>query len=384
MTLTKAVIDKAEAPERDQAFIRDDQTRGLALRITAGGSKTFVFEGRFRGRVRRVTLGAWPIMTVGAARDAVAKCRANIADGIDPGEARRDARREPTFGDLVDAYLADAEARGRRSLPDMRARVAAHLSPWRNRQASDITPADVAQLHQTIGKTRPVLANRTAILLVRAIYGHAIKLRTFKGENPAAHIEPFAEQSRERFLSPAELERVNAELAAEPHPYWKAYFTALLMLGLRRDELLAARWADIDLDARTLRLPMTKNGKSHVLPVPEAVLRMLCDLPSFELRAMGNGWVFKSSAAKCGHLTDPQGAWERIRVRAGVPDVRIHDLRRSLGSWLAGAGFSLPMIGRALNHQSASSTQIYARLALDPVREMLEKNAALMLGNDRG
>ena len=272
MVLTKIVVERAQVPERDQVFIRDDQVTGLALRVTAGGVKSFVFEGRVRGRVRRITLGAWPTMTVGQARDAVMKIRAAIAEGRDPANDRQDARHEPTFGDLINAYLADAEARGRRSLGRMNERINKYLKPWCNRQASDITPGDVALLHQTIGRERgKVVANRVAVLLLRAIFNHALKLKLFKGENPAIGIEPFAEQSRERYLTPTELERVNNELAAESHPYWRAYFSATLMLGTRKNELLGAKWGDIDLDARTLRLPVTKNGKSHLLPIPEAV-----------------------------------------------------------------------------------------------------------------
>jgi len=381
MTLTKIVVERAASPQAGQTFFRDDQTTGLALRVTAGGVKSFIFEGRVNGRVRRMTLGQWPFMTVAGARDEVLKIRRAMLDGLDPADARLDARHEPTFGDLVDAYLADAEARGRRSLPRMVERIDKYLAPWRNRRASDITPGEVAQLHQTIGKERgQVIANRVALLLMRAIFNHALKLRLFKGENPAAGIEPFAESARERFLTPAELERVNNELAAEPHPYWRAYFTATLLLGTRKNELLGAKWADVDIEARTLRLPMTKNGRSHLLPIPEAVLRMLQELPSFAAREQGEGWIFASNLSGAGHLADPSKAWQRIRDRAGCPDVTVHDLRRTLGSWMAGEGHSLLLIGRALGHKSSASTQIYARLALAPLRDALEANARLMLG----
>jgi integrase len=381
MTLTKLIVERANVPTTGQVFIRDDQVRGFALRITSGGVKSFVFEGRVRGRVRRITLGQWPTMTVGQARDAVMKIRAAVADGRDPADDRQDARHEPTFGDLIDSYLADAAARERRSLGRMHERIDKYLKPWRNRQAGDITPGDVALLHQTIGKERgQVIANRAALLLTRAIFNHAIKLKKFKGDNPAEGIEPFKEQERDRFLTPAELERVNDELAKEPHPYWRAYFSATLMLGTRKNELLSAKWADIDLDARTLRLPKTKNGKAHLLPVPDAVLNMLKELPSFAGRDKGEGWIFPSNLAGAGHLADPSKAWQRIRERAGCQDVTIHDLRRSLGSWLASEGHSLLLIGRALGHKSSASTQIYARLALAPLRDALERNASLMLG----
>jgi integrase len=381
MVLTKIIVERAKAPTAGQTFIRDDETTGLALRITAGGVKSFIFEGRVRGRVRRLTLGQWPAMTVAGARDAVLKIRRAMLDGLDPADARLDARHEPTFGDLVDAYLADAEARGRRSLPRMVERIGKYLAPWRNRRASDITPGDVALLHQAIGRERGhAVANRVIIIMLRAIFNYALKLKLWKGENPATGLEPFPESARERFLTPAELERVNSELAAESHPYWRAYFSATLMLGTRKNELLGAKWADVDIEARTLRLPMTKNGRSHLLPIPEAVLRMLMELPSFARRDQGEGWVFPSTLAGAGHLADPSKAWQRIRERAGCPDVTIHDLRRSLGSWLASEGHSLLLIGRALGHKSSASTQIYARLALAPLREALERNATLMLG----
>jgi integrase len=399
MTLTKLVVDRAKPPERDQLFIRDDQERNLALRVTAGGVKSFVFEGRIRDdemsrrqgrevkRPRRITVGTWPDMTVAQARDAVAKLRVAVAAGDDPTKTRAISAAEKTFGDLVDSYLAEAESKERRSLKRMHERINKFLIPWRDRLAADITPGDVALLHQTIGKENgKVVANRVAVMLVRAIFNHALKLKLFKGDNPAEGIERFAEQSRERFLTPAEMERVQAALVAEPHVYWRSFLSATLMLGTRKSELLSARWGDIDLDARTLRLPMTKNGRSHLLPIPEATLNMLKELPSFAARDNGEGWIFPATGVRKGpkgHLVDPLKAWHRIRAAADCPDVTIHDLRRTMASWMAGAGDSPLLIGRALGHQSSSSTQVYARLALEPLRVAFERNAALMLGSPK-
>src|SRR3981189_1329674 len=102
---------------------------------------------------------------------------------------------------------------------------------------------------------------------------------------------------------------------------------------------------------------------------------MLYSLPS----SGKSDWVFPSTSAS-GHIVEPAKSWQRIRKRAGVPDVRIHDLRHTLASWLVGAGYSLPLIGRALNHSQIATTERYAHLALDPVREALERTAALMFG----
>jgi integrase len=156
-----------------------------------------------------------------------------------------------------------------------------------------------------------------------------------------------------------------------------------VLLGTRRSELLAARWADvvgIGTPKPTLRLPVTKTGNPHLLPLPEAAARILDGLPS---RADSAEFVFPGAGRK-GHLVEVKVAWRRIGSRAGVDDVTVHDLRRTLGSWLASQGYSLLLIGKALHHKSPRATEIYSRLDLDPVREALERNAALMLGITNG
>jgi integrase len=148
------------------------------------------------------------------------------------------------------------------------------------------------------------------------------------------------------------------------------------MLGTRKAELLRARWTDIDFDQGTLRIPTTKAGRSHLLPLPVSAVDLLKGLPSYQTEI----FVFPSDSAHDGHLVEPAKAWQRIRARADLKDVRIHDLRRTLGSWLAGQGYNTPLIGKALNHRNAASTAVYARLDLDPLRLALEKNSERMFG----
>jgi integrase len=195
-----------------------------------------------------------------------------------------------------------------------------------------------------------------------------------KTDNPASRVRFFREEKRDRFPSPEELGRVNRALAEEPSPYWRAYFPLSLLLGTRKSELQSARWEDMDLNQKTWRIPSTKAGRPHLLPLPKAAVEILERLPR------ASEFVFPGKSAS-GHLAESAKAWQRIRKRAGVSDARMHDLRRTLGSWLAAQGDSLSLIGRALNHSDVSTTQIYARLELEPVREALEKNAALMFGS---
>jgi integrase len=238
---------------------------------------------------------------------------------------------------------------------------------------------EIVRLHMEIGKENGKYSANRMVALLRSMFNMAIDWRLSTDDNPASRIKLFKEEKRERFLSPDELKRVNDALLQEPSEYWRAYFPLVCMLGPRKSELLAAKWADVDLEQRTWRLPMTKAGRSHLLPLPEPAVVILEKLPS---RGKSE-WVFPSGRSKCGHLREVKSAWKRIRKAAGVADVRVHDLRRTLGSWLAAAGYGLPMIGRALNHASPSSTAVYARLALDPVRTMLEANAAVMFGGAR-
>jgi integrase len=209
--------------------------------------------------------------------------------------------------------------------------------------------------------------------LLRAVFNWGMSEGIVRGANPAIGLKFYQERKRERFLSPDELQRVNEALIAETDWRWRTYFPLLLLLGLRKNELLGARWSDVDLDQRTIKIPDTKAGRSHLLPLPAAAVAMLEELPSRDK----SEWLFPSFG-KSGHIVEVKSAWGRIRDRAKVADVTVHDLRRTLGSWLAASGYSLPLIGKALNHSNVASTQIYARLDLAPVRAALEANATIM------
>lgn len=379
MRLTKAGIERAKVPGpgRKERFERDDEVRGLGLRITASGAKSFTFEARMRGRSRRLTLGGWPDLTVLLARKKALDIRSRIARGEDPAADGQAARKEPRFGDLATIYMERHAKPHKRSATRDAYNFKRYVPHgWNSRRLSDISRGDVAGLHARIGQAHGHYAANRVLALLRTMFNLASVWQLTGSENPARGIKPFKEQKRERYLSPDELQRVNAAPLEEPDWRWRNYFPLALMLGTRKSELLAMRWPDIDLAARTWRIPETKAGNSHLPPLPEPVMARLEELPSrgkFE-------WVFPGEGAT-GHIVEPAKAWQRIRARAGVADVRIHDLRHTLASWLVGQGFNLPVVGRALNHTQTATTARYAHLALDPVRAALEQTAALMTGS---
>jgi integrase len=373
--ITETAVEKAKAPKTGEVFYRDREIRGFGLRVNFGGVRSFILEGRIHGRVRRMTLGRWPELPVVKAKKKALEWKAAIAEGKDP-TATAPGEQSTSFKALATRYLDHVKAHGKKSARRDEQMLALYVSKgWAKRRLIDIARDEVVRLHEAVGAEHGHYSANRLIALLRGMFNVALDWKLFAGENPASRIKMFKEEKRERFLSPDELKRVNDALMQEPSEYWRAYFPLSCMLGTRRSELLSARWADVDLEQRTWRLPMTKAGRSHLLPLPAPAIAIIESLPS---RGKSE-WIFPGTG-KTGHIIEPKAAWQRIRTRAGVPDVRIHDLRRTLGSWLAAAGFSLPAIGRALNHASPVSTAVYARLALDPVRTMLEANAAAMFG----
>jgi integrase len=374
--VTKAFVERVKAPDAGEDLYRDTEIRGFGLRVNWGGTRAFLLEARIKGRPRRITIGRYPDWSVLKARKQALKWRAEIAAGGDPTVAIERERGEPTFGNLAQRYIDDHAKPNKRSWLRDERRIEAHFGRWKGRRLRDVTATDVLKVKGEIAERHGKVAANRAMSLLRSMFNLASDWGLYEGANPAKRVKLYHEEPRERFLSPVELKQINEALAAEAESCWRAYFPLALMLGPRKSELLAARWADLDFEARTWRLPMTKAGRSHLLPLPEPAITILRALPS-----LGKSeWVFPSAASKTGHLVEAKAAWQRIRNRAGVPDVTIHDLRRTFGSWLAAEGYGLPLIGRALNHARSSSTEIYAKLQLDPVRAMLEQNATAMFG----
>lgn len=369
--LTKQVIDETPFPSAGQVFVRDTALPGFALRVTQG-RKSFILEKRIRGRMRRLTLGPYGPLTVDQARKLAATQVGAIAQGADPAQVRQDRLHEPTFGDLTEQYL-ERHAPRKRSGRDDRAMLHTHLLVLRTRKLTDLNRNDVARLHAKVGATAPYRANRLVALL-RKMFNLARDWGLYAGENPATRIQMFREESRDRFVQPEELPRLFQAIAEEADPSVHAVLLTALLTGARRTEVLTMQWDDVSLTRAEWRIPHTKAGRPHLLPLPQALVAALRSLPRMD----GNSYVFPGQNG-AGHLQNMKRPWDRIRLTAGIQDVRFHDLRRTVGSWLAGSGESLQLIGKVLNHRDVSTTAIYARLNLNPVRQALERNATKML-----
>jgi integrase len=195
--------------------------------------------------------------------------------------------------------------------------------------------------------------------------------------NPAKGIKRFREKSRDRFVTEAEFPRLREAINAEEDVYVRSAIWLCLFTGARKTEILSRKWEDVDLDRKEMRLKDTKAGRDHVVPLSQPALEILGSIP----RQQGNPYIFPGGK-KGEPRKDFRPQWDQIRERAGLQDITFHDLRRTVGSWLAIGGSSLVLIGKVLNHSSPSTTKIYARLLDDAARDPLEELAQQFLNSD--
>jgi integrase len=212
------------------------------------------------------------------------------------------------------------------------------------------------------------------------LFNKAVEFGVWDKVNPAKGIKKFRETSRDRFLQPHELPNFFKALAEETNEPIRDYVLLSLLTGARRGNVLSMCWEDIRFETSEWYIPETKNGLPHTVTLTQEAVAILVQRKKQQIEK--TPFVFPSTGAK-GHLTEPKKGWKRLLEHANIKNLRIHDLRRTLGSWQAREGASLTIIGKSLNHKSPLSTSIYARLDLDPVRFSIEKavDAMFKAGN---
>jgi len=371
--LSKRSVDAARPGPRE-TFVWDEELPGFGLRVFPSGRKTFFVQYRARGesRTRRYVLGPYGVLTPAEARDLATQVLADVRKGGDPSEARRIEAHEPTVGDLCTRYLADyAEGRKKaRSVAEDRRLIEDFVKPaLGRRKIRAVTRLEIVRLHNSLQRT-PYQANRV-LAVVSRMFNLAERwgLRP-GGSNPVRHVDRFAERKRERFLSEAELARLGKALADAEQAQTETAATIaairlLVFTGCRLGEILRLRWAEVDFERRCLHLAESKTG-ARTVPLNAPALKVLAELARGE-----SPWVIqgRKPGAPLVNLGKP---WRRIREKADLRDVRLHDMRHSYASVAAGAGHSLVVIGALLGHRQATTTQRYAHLSDDPVRTATE------------
>ena len=287
------------------------------------------------------------------------------AEGIDPLEARDARRAIPTVGEWIDSYLVEVERRKKHPRADRRYLGMARKR-WGHRPLDSLTVEDMRRAMSDASEGHPIRGNRW-LASVRACLNTAWRADLI-ASNPASRIRPNRENPpRARVLSDEELRRVSVAIDEQPDPFVRLAFLLLLATGARCSEVLRAQWADIDLDAGTWRIPSPKSGRPQMIPLSVDTVAMLRAAP----RMLGTPWLLPGRDPER-HRADLDRQWRAIRESARVPDVHIHDLRRTFGLHVARTA-GLHIASKLLRHATVTVTeQVYAPLGLEDLRAGLE------------
>ncbi len=375
--LTKRVVDALSVEKIDAAFW-DRDLAGFGVRVYATGRKVYVVQSRGPWGPKRVTLGRHGEMSCDVARKQAALVIDRIKRGEEPEPKPLEAA--PTVAGLAGRFMRDHA--GTHCKPDTartyRSLIENHVEPALGGTAlADVGRAEVAALHHALRET-PVVANAAVGLLSKMFKMAEAWGLVPAGTNPCRGLRRYRTRKRERFLTPAEFRRLGRalrDLEAEGRT-WAAAVAAIRLLaltGCRRSEILDLHWDDVDRTAGELRLKEAKTGP-RMVPLTAPVKRVLDGLP----RSPDNPRVISSKHGK-GRLGNLSYYWGTVRERAGLDDVRLHDLRHSYASRALALGESLSAIGRLLGHSHVVSTARYAHLMRDA-----EKAAAARVGESIG
>jgi integrase len=382
VNLTARFVEALKADKAGQIDFRDEGLPGFGLRISPGGRKTWVAVYRHNNRLRRLTLGVFPHVSLAEARDKAKDALHDAGNGGDPATVRSEERRAETFADLAREYI-DRHAKHKRSGDeDIRILLGSPhkkrtgkkphvplVNRWGSRKAKEITRRDVRDLLDEIGARAPIMANRV-LALVRKMFNFAIE-RDWLAANPCQMVKRVApERQRDRVLNEDEIRAFWKALENE-HPRIAALFRLRLLTAQRGGELHGATWDEMDLVRGWWTIPAerSKNALAHRVPLSPPAVRILKALKAAAEKDAT--WVFPSSRKAGPHINHAQKAIERIVERSGVT-FRGHDLRRTAASLMVGAGVPRLVVSKILNHVESGVTAVYDRHSYDP-----EKRAAL-------
>lgn len=375
--LTKRLIDAQiyVGTGDSKHIIWDSELTGLGLRVYPSGKKSFVLSYRQHGRKRLYVLGKYGVYTADEARGLAIDHLAEIGHGEDPVEEKRKLAKAQTMEELYTVYLERYAKTHKKTWSEDERRINNHLLPtWKHHLITSITRHDIASLHNKIGLKHPYEANRT-LALISKIFELASEwgIVDESKANPASRIKKFKEEKRDRWITQEEMPELVKAINNESSIYARYAIFMYLLTGMRKSELLTLKWSDIDWSRKDFRLADTKAGRVHYIPMTTMVENLVNEIP----KQNKNPYIF-AGKNEGSHLVNIRKAWVRIRTEAKLEDVRLHDLRRTVGSWMAQSGHSLHLIGKVLNHSNESTTKVYAHLQEDDARRALEEHSEMV------
>jgi integrase len=426
-------VKEIEPPPKGNRIVYDSEIKGFGVRVTAAGARSFVLNYVFNGRERRITIGNYPEWGVEQARNRAMELRRAIDGGTDPLAVREEARAAPTVAELVEKYRNTHLQKKRENsrLGDER-----NLKNWvlphlGSIKVADVRYADIDKIHRKISETAPIQANRVVALLSK-LFSLSIKWE-MRTDNPCVGVDKNAETKRKRYLTSVELAALTEALQESREVQSANAIRLLLLTGARRNEVLSATWSQFDLVAGFWTKPgaTTKQKTEHRVPLSAAARQLLEEMfaerskiepmgrsefvfpgapgkPQQDIKKFWSGvtkaaslLIFERDEGEAGRVMADlrrrvggrQPTWTEWTVASekhwagrkdsapvGITDVHVHDLRHTYASVLVSAGLSLPIIGALLGHTQVQTTQRYAHLFDDSLKEATNRAADLILG----
>ncbi len=380
VNLTRSFVLTAQClPGRKKTDYFDLQQRGFLLEVRSSGGKTFYQRySDERGRERQFKIGPADILTLEEARRHARKILAQALLGNDPQARREERRAIPTLAEFVrDRYLPHVKGYKRSWRTDETV-LRIHILPVLGSEPLDqITSDAVARILERM-RDRGYASGTTnrVLILLRFIYNLGRKWKVPGAQNnPTDGLQTAPDVQRDRFLSSDEAQRLIEAINADENRVAAQAIMLLLLTGARRNEVTQAKWDYVDWQQRVLKVPISKTGRPRTIALNGRAIALLRGIPQT------SEYIFPSpvTGRPCPSLHFP---WTRIRKRAGLEGVRLHDLRHSYASFLVNEGVSLYVVQGLLGHTQPRTTQRYAHLAQETLLDAAEVVATVLVGDD--
>ena len=359
-----------------RVFYYDTVEPKLSLQITPNGARSFYVRQRVQGRDVRVKLGEPPIMSVEEARIAAVSNRKIMNDGENPNIKKRQYKDTTLLQQLYDDFIEDRERfLAEKTVLNYKRLWNSKLCKLGLKHLNEITGEMLREIHHQITiKHGKYIANHY-IKLINTMFNYAIKEELYTGRNPAVSVKLNKTEARVRYLEHNELKRFLETVYAYEDSLVRDVILMLIFTGARRSNVFEMRWQDIDMSAKVWKIPQTKTANNVTLALTEQAMNILYQ----RQKEAQSDWVFYSPTSKSGHVVDIKKSWVIILRRANVNNLRIHDLRHTLATYLIANGADAFMVKRALAHKSLQSTQIYVNLGVEHLRDKLNDTVDKMI-----
>ena len=366
VTLNAQFVSTATCPEgKKKENYYDSSITGFILEVRCTGGKTYALRYRdAHNKQIQHKIGDAASISFDKAKNAAKLIRSRVVLGENPAEEKKHKKNVPTVQKFFDERFLPYSKAYKRS---WKSDVSIYRSHMQKRFASchldEITQQEVFDFHHgMLAKGYAKATCNRALVLLKLLYNLGRKWKIPGTEiNPCTDVPNFqANNARERYLTVEETQRLHIELIKSDNPQLKYIIALLLLTGARKRELLEAKWRDVDLERRIWTVPLSKSGKPRYIPLSDAALEVLKQLPRWD----GCPYVVPNPKDRQ-PFTCFYRSWNTARINAGLPDLRVHDIRHSTASNLVNNGVSILEVAKILGHAQIRTTERYSHLTQD-------------------